>query len=52
MGKREAKPVRYVGMDIHKEAAVSGIVEETGKVVQRQRCLCTRAGLEQCGRRY
>jgi transposase len=52
MGKRETKPVRYVGLDIHKEAAVSCIVDETGKVIQRQRCLCTRAGLEQFGRRH
>jgi transposase len=52
MGKRVVKPVRYVGMDIHKEVAVSCIVDETGKVVQRQRCRCTRAELEQFGRRY
>src|SRR4029453_8940037 len=52
MGKRGVKPVRYVGMDIHKEVAVSCIVDETGKVVQRQRCRWTRAELEQFGRRY
>jgi transposase len=39
-------------MDIHKEMAVSCIVDEQGKVVQRQRCRCTRAELEQFGRRY
>jgi transposase len=52
MGKRGVKPVRYVGMDIHKEVAVSCIVDETGKVVQRQRGRCTRAEVEQFGRRY
>jgi transposase len=39
-------------MDIHKEIAVSCIVDKTGKVLQRQRCRCTREELEQFGRRY
>jgi transposase len=39
-------------MDIHKEMAVSCIVDEQGKVVQRHRCRCTREELEQFGRRY
>jgi len=39
-------------MDIHKEMAVSCIVDEKGKVVQRQRCRCTREELEQFCRRY
>src|SRR5262245_16208951 len=51
MGKSVGKPVRYVGMDIHKEMAVSCIVDEQGKIVQRHRCRCTRAELEQFGRR-
>ena len=52
MGKRGKIPVRYVGMDLHKEMAVSCIVDEQGKVVQRQRCRCTRDELGQFGRRY
>jgi len=52
MGKRGKNSVRYVGMDIHKEMAVSCIVDEKGKVVQRHRCRCTREELEQFGRRY
>jgi transposase len=52
MGKAVQEQVRYVGSDIHKELAVSGMVNEAGKVVQRQRCGCTREALEQFGRRY
>jgi transposase len=52
MGKRTRTSIRYVGMDIHKEMAVSCIVDEQGKVVQRQRCRCTREELAQFGRRY
>jgi hypothetical protein len=47
MGKKGKHSIRYVGMDIHKELAVSCIVDETGKVLQRQRCRCTREELEQ-----
>jgi transposase len=43
---------RYIGIDIHKEVAVSCIVDEADKVVQRQRCGCTREAWEQFGRRY
>lgn len=52
MGKSKRNPIRYVGMDIHKEMVASCIVDERGKVVQRQRCRCTREELEQFGRRY
>jgi transposase len=52
MERTMQKPGRYVGLDIHKELAVSCIVDEAGKVVQRQRCGCTREALEQFGRRY
>jgi transposase len=38
-------------MDIHKEMVASCIIDEQGKVVQRQRCRCTREELEQFGRR-
>ncbi len=34
--------VRYVRLDIHKEVAVSCIVNEAGKVLDRQRWGCTR----------
>ena len=52
MGKKRKPPIRYVGLDIHKEMAVSCIVDEKGNVVQRQRCRCTRDALEQFGHRY
>jgi len=44
--------VRYVGMDIHKEIVVSGIIDEQGTVLQRHRCSCTREALEQFSRCY
>jgi transposase len=47
-----SKQNRYVGLDIHKELAVSCIVNAVGKVIHRQRCGCTREELEQFGRRY
>jgi hypothetical protein len=52
MEKTGTNSVRYVGMDIHKEMAVSCIVDEQGKVVRRQRCRCTQEEVEQFGRRY
>jgi transposase len=52
MGTAVREQVRYVGLDIHKELAVSCIVNEAGKVLDRQRCGCTRAALEAFGRRY
>jgi transposase len=46
------RSVRYIGMDLHKELVVICIIDKAGKVLQRQRCPCTREGLEQFGRRY
>lgn len=51
MEKRATTPVRYVGMDIPKEIVVGCIVDEQGKVVQRQRGKCTRAELERFAQR-
>jgi transposase len=47
MGKSRKPRVRYVGIDIHKELAVSCIIDEKGQVLQQQRCGCTREALEQ-----
>jgi transposase len=52
MGTAVHEQKRYVGLDIHKEVAVSCIVNEAGKVLSRQRCGCTRDALEGFGRRY
>lgn len=52
MGKRRKQVVRYVGIDVHKEMAVSCIIDERGKVLQQQRCGCTRDALEQFSRLY
>ena len=52
MGKSRKPRVRYVGIDVHKEMAVSCIVDEKGTVLQRQSCGCTRDALEQFCRRY
>ena len=43
---------RYVGIDVHKELAVTCIVDDGGKVVSRHQCGCTREELERFGRRY
>src|SRR5262245_24153491 len=50
-GKRKKPVVRYVGIDVHKEMAVSCSIDEKGTVLQRQSCSCTREALEQFGRR-
>lgn len=50
MGKHRKPEVRYVGIDIHKEIAVSCILDKQGTVLQRQRCSCTREALEQFSR--
>jgi hypothetical protein len=52
MGKTRKQRVRYVGIDVHKELAVSCIIDEKGTVLQRQRCGCTREALEQFCSRY
>jgi hypothetical protein len=52
MGKHRKQMVRYVGMDIHKEIAVSCIIDEKGTVLQRQRCRCTREALEHFSHQY
>src|ERR1044071_9823242 len=52
MGKHKKQVVRYVGIDIHKERAVSGIIDEKGTVLQRHRCSRTHAALDQCSRCY
>jgi hypothetical protein len=44
-------PIRYIGMDVHKHLAVICIIDDTGKVLARHRCACTRDALEQFGRR-
>ena len=52
MGKSRKPRERYVGIDVHKEMAVSCIIDEKGTVLQRQSCGCTREMLEQFSRRY
>lgn len=52
MGKSRKPRVRYVGIDVHTEMAVSCIIDEKGTVLQRQSCGCTRDTLEQFCRRY
>ena len=52
MGKSRKPRVRYVGIDVHKELAVSCIIDEKGTVLQRHSCGCTRETLEQFSRRY
>ena len=43
---------RFVGMDIHKHVTVVCIIDDTGQVLRRHRCGCSRSDLEQLGRRY
>src|SRR5262245_48478033 len=52
MSPAEAQSVRYVGIDLHKDRAVSCIVDAAGKILHRHRCPCTREALEQFGRRH
>jgi transposase len=52
MGRPRKQMGRYVGIDVHKETAVSCVIDEQGIVLQRQRCSCTREALEQFSRRY
>lgn len=44
-------PIRYIGMDVHKHLVVICMIDDTGKVLARHRCACTRDALEQFGRR-
>ena len=44
--------MRYVGINVHTELAVSCIIDKQGTVLQRQSCGCTRDALEQFSRRY
>lgn len=43
---------RSVGLDGHKHLVVVCIIDESGQVVLRHRCSCSRSDIEQFGRRY
>lgn len=44
--------LRYAGLDVHKHLIVVCIIDETGQILRRHRCGCSRTDLEQLGRHY